>query len=409
MSFNQMGFVGQNPSQRSAIFNQNAGQVVNAAAAGTVFDFSLAAGQTCIIPEGQWISFAGPYSDLQVFDMGQQRWLAYTPLDSAPLPISSDGTNYRFSNSSGCPVGAVVTNGGTSLGATTLPTVYTPTGYWQSGSFTTQATPSLTCTPSSGSSLWNTFIGGNVSTSQTITTAGTGYTYAPKILVLPPSNQGSQPYIPATMTCVLSGFGVGAITVTNQGAGYVSAPTIVFLNQPGDTSGSGAALTCALATTTTTGVGQVTAVTINSAGNAYGAALTAVPTLAFAGTGAPASCAATALMNFSLTSAATGTVTAGTTYVGGYQYYVVGGNNTTTTIYTNPAIEKGINQPQQPIINSATTVVIGMNSTGTNFVFNGAGYQVIPPLITIQGVGTGGSITAPSVGGVSDTCLLYPI
>jgi hypothetical protein len=409
MSFNQMGFVGQNPSQRAAIFNQNAGQVVNAAAAGTVLDLSLAAGQTCIIPEGQWISFAGPYSDLQVFDMGQQRWMAYTPLDSAPLPISSDGTNYRFANSSGCPVGAVVTNGGTSLGATTLPTVYTPTGYWQSGSFTTQATPSLTCTPSSGSSLWNTFIGGNVSTSQTITTPGTGYTYAPKILVLPPSNQGSQPYIPATMTCVLSGFGVGAITVTNQGAGYVSAPTIVFLNQPGDTSGSGAALTCALANTTTTGVGQVTAVTINSSGIAYGAALTAVPTLAFAGTSAPASCAATALMNFSLTSAATGTVTAGTTYVGGYQYYVVGGNNTTTTIYTNPAIEKGINQPQQPIINSATTVVIGMNSPGTNFVFNGAGYQVIPPLITIQGVGTGGSITAPSVGGVSDTCLLYPI
>ena len=400
MGYNQMGFYGQPAAARVATFLQNAGQSVTTNVNGTVLDIGLAPGQFVLIPEGQWITMAGPYSDVQFFDQSQQRWLAFSPFDSAPLPISSDGTNYRFVNASGCPIGAVVTTAGTTLGATYPATMFTPSGFWQGGTFTAQATPALVVTANTGGSTWNTFIGGAI-TSIATTTAGTGYTVIPKIVIQPPAAQGSQPFIPATATCVLSGSGVGSITVTNQGAGYVAAPTILVINQPGDTTGSGA-----VATATLTGAGQVTAV-IN---NTLGTVQTAVPTLAFSGASAPASAAATVLMNFSLTNAATGTVTAGSGYTGGYQVMCCGGINTAATAtYTNPAIEKGICTPVQPVIYSASTSFQNMNSANTIITFGGVGYQVVPPLLAAVGITSGGYCTAPPVGGYNDSCLLYPV
>ncbi len=399
MSFMQINYLGQPVATRTAIFNQNAGQVVNATTQQTVFDFALAPGNALIIPAGEWTTMAGQYSDVQVFDNMQQRWLSLSIYDSAPTPINSDGTNYRFANTTGCPIGAVVTTAGT---AGSLPvSMYTSTGVWTGGTFTAQATPAVGWTVSAGTSTWNTFIGGAISQTIAITNGGSGYnTFPPKVLILPPANQGAQPFIPASAVCTISGGAVATVTVTNQGAGYVSAPTIVVLNAPGDLSGTGCVLTATL-----TGAGQVTAV-VNAT---LGTAQTAVITLTGTGASLPAGAACTVLMNFTVTAAGTGTVTAGSGYTNGYQLMAVGGLAAVTPTYKNPTIELGITTPVQPIIYSASTSVQNLNSANTIIVFGGYGYQAVPLVLAGVGITSGGFITAPTVGGTNDICLLYPL
>lgn len=417
MAINQLGYFGQLPANRIANFIQNIGQtgIGNplqtfgqsniAPTYGGAFELGMAPGQTVLIPEGQWITAAGSYSDVQFYDGASGMWRIYIPADSAPIPLSSDGTNWRFVNSTGCPVGAVVTNAGT---AGSLPvSKYTPTGVWTGGVFTAQASPAVTCTASAGASLWDVWIGGAISTTVTITSGGSGYQQAPRLIVVPPVNQGAQPFIPATAVCTISGGVINSVTVTNQGSGYVAAPTILVVNAGGDTTGTGGVLTPAL-----TGAGQVTAVTLNNSQLAYGAAQTAAITLTIGGTSAPASAAASPIMNFTLTNAGAGTVTAGSGYTNGYALYMGGGLSTATPIYTNPLIEKGIITPAQPVISSASTTVVGLNNAASVNTFYGWGIQATTNLVLQPVAGvltTGGAIVSPTVGGQNDISLLYPL
>ena len=399
MAFNQIAFQGMPAAARNVVFQQNTGQQAINQVYGGAVPIALAPSESCLIPAGQWITQAGPYTDVQYYDAASQMWRNIIGADVAPIPLSSDGTNYRFVNLSGCPVGAVVTTAGTTIGASAPVQMYTPTGLWQGGSFTAQTTLGLTCTASAGGSTWNTFIGGAVNTSVTITNGGTLYTYPPKVVVVPPAAQGSQPFLPASVVCGISGGAVNSVTVINQGAGYVSAPTLLILNQPGDTTGSGCVLTAAL-----TGTGQVTAVMMNTPGSVQ----TSTPTLAFAGSGLPSSAAATVLMNYSLTNAGAGTVTAGSGYTNGYTLVASTGQSTATAVYTNPAYEKGICTFQQPLITSASSTVVGLNNAASINIFYGTGFQVAPTLNPIAGViTTGGAIVGPTVGGQNDVCLQF--
>ena len=394
----QISFPGQGAALRSAVFLQNAGQQIVNQVYGGAYEIALAPGQSMLVPQGSWIGQPGQYSDIQYWDAQSQIWRSLSAIDSAPTFLTSDGTNLRYVNFTGCPVGAVITTAGTTLGATFPVTMFAPNGTWQGGYFVA-GTPALVATPSAGGSTWNTFIGGAINTTIAITAGGTGFTTAPKLVIVPPANQGAQPFIPATAVCTISGGAINAVTVTNQGAGYVSAPAILILNQPGDITGSGALLTPAL-----TGTGQVTAITQATPGTV----LTAVPTLAFSGSSVPASAAATLLMNFSLTNTAGAGVTAGSGNTNGYYMGLIGGISAAVPIYTNPAIEKGITSPVQPNIYSLSTTVVAVNNAASIFVFGGSGYQVVPSL---QGVGvtTSGFITTPGVGGNNDICLLYPM
>jgi hypothetical protein len=392
-------FAGQGAADRIASFLQNNGQQIINQCYGGAFNIGLAPGETFLIPVGEWLTQAGSYSDLQYFDQQSLMWRNFSAFDNVPMPMASDGTNFRFANLSGCPVGAVITTAGTTLGASYPVTMFAPNGSWVGGVFTAAATPALVVTPSAGASTWNTFIGGAINTTIAITGGGTGYTTAPKLVIVPPASQGSQPFIPATAVCTISGGVINAVTVTNQGAGYVAAPQVLVLNQPGDTTGAGAVLTPAL-----TGAGQLTAIIQATPGTV----LTAVPTLAFSGSAAPASAAATVIMNFSLTNTAGSGVTAGAGNTNGYTMLSIGGISTATPVYTNPAIEKGIVTPVQPNIYSLSTTVVAVNNAASIFVSGGIGFQVVPSL---QGVGvtTSGFITTPGVGGNNDVCLLYPI
>jgi hypothetical protein len=109
--------------------------------------------------------------------------------------ITSDGFTRRISNLTGCPVAAIVAGGGTNFAAATA-----------------------TITANIGGSTWQAIVGGSLSVS-TITAAGANYTLPPILhIALPPS-----PGIPATGYCTLTSGSVSSVSLTNFGAGYLTA------------------------------------------------------------------------------------------------------------------------------------------------------------------------------------------
>jgi len=339
---------------------------------------------------GQYIVNQGQYSNLQVYDASLQYWRNLQPAGNQSLiTVSADGANYRLANTTGCPIGALITNNGTGL---------------------TNGFNTVTVTPSAGGSVWNTLVGGAINSTITITNGGSGFLAAPTLVFSPPAGQGSTPYVLPTATCTISGGVINAVTVVNQGAGLVAAPTLTVVNAPGDTVGGGAVLTVnatlALsglllamwprAINTTTGAQQAAP---------YGTPLTSVPTFTFS----PASTiAATAIMNFTITGFTSTTAGVGYVAAGG----VIGGGVVSGTAGSNspgnPMLDKLlINSPVAPPITVAATT--GVPSLAGPF--QGVGYQAVP---TYSAFSTGAApstaaVQPPTVGGASDTCLIMSI
>lgn len=401
MGINQVQPFGLPPQNRSVTFQQNAGVLNQVQSYGGTSSVGLNPGETLLLPGGNLLVQAGPYSDIQYFDANSLIWRNYSPGDSSPTFIASDGTNFRLANFSGCPVGALITTAVTSA-VTTLPVaLVTPTGTWTGGVFTPQSGAALpfTLVPSAGGSTWNAFVGGSISTTITITTAGSGYTLAPLLVIVPPANQGNQPFVPATAYCTLTNGTIGSVTVLNQGAGYVSAPTVLVINAPGDTTGTGGVLTA----TTSASSGLITLITMATPGTA----LTAVPTFTItSGTYTTTGLAATILMNFSVLP--TGTAVAGAGYTVGYTLLAQSGMVQTAATYRNPAYEKNIVAQIQPSIYNASTTVV--TTTAAMIQFGGSGFQAVPSLVGIgAGMTTAGGIAAPAVGGYADVSLIYSL
>lgn len=335
---------------------------------------ALPAGATFVLPAGGQLVTPGAYTFLQYKDPVTGTWRTQGgPVRGVRL-VDSDGASWRLANLSGCAIGALITNVGS--GYTSAPTV----------------------TPSAGASTWTAIVGGAISGTVTVGTAGTGYTYPPVVVISPPPAGGIQ----ATATCVLSSDGVGTVTVTNQGAGYVSAPTVAFVRDPRDTTGVNAA-----ATTTLTGSGTITALICTN----HGTPLTSVPTLAFSG-GGGSSAAATAVMAFTATGFTVGN--GGAAY-GNAQPFgiittggVVGG---TAGAVVNPALDKAILIPRQASFSGTSEA--GGAITATGAVINDGGlFQAVPTgLVLPSGTAalpTTTAIVTITVGGVSDTSFVQP-
>ena len=353
---------------------------------------------------GQYMVTTGPYSVLQFLDPILGIWRNFAGPNTF-TPISSDGTNFRIANSTGCPVGAVITNAGSSL---------------------TNGFNTVTVTPSAGASTWNTIVGGAINTtvalsgtiagtysvppntSSTVTacTGGSGYTKPPILVFVPPAGQGSTPYILPTATCTISGGAINAVTVVNQGAGLVAAPYINVLNAPGDTTGGGAVLGVNL---TLAGSGTL----LWMGPSYYGTAVTAVPTFTFS----PASTiAATAVMNFSVTGVSV--ANAGVAYTSGSGFQIVSSGaapnssgSALSAANTNPFTSTGQLYPR-PF--AASGILSGTTLTLAQILIQdfGFGYQGVP-LLGVVTSGTAAPTTianvTATVGGVSDTSLLQPI
>lgn len=418
MGINQLGAFGIAPSPRTVFVANNGGQQQQVSLTGGSLPFTLSATRNLIIPAGNWIMQTGQYSNTQMWDQQSYMWRTLSGFDQGPYMISSDGTNYRVANTTGCVIGAVVTNRGTAN--TGVPNGFY--GYNYSGTFVqivngvtttglTTATATVSATTTGGATL-NVFIGGSINTSITVTdgtSPSTGYVSPPEVIVVPPSNQGNQPFIPATCKAVLTGSKITGITVINQGAGYVAVPTLLIVNQPTDTAG---ALGTTTFTLTLTNQNQLAAVTVANGGTTVGGIAT-VPTITMSGTTTITSAAATALMNFSIVSVALNA--AGGAYGNTQPTFTIAGNSALlpTTTNTNPAIETLlIPNPVQPVIQAFSAAGGTMTSGSTPTVlFGGWGFVTVPQanvqsLLTIPTSYATWTVTA---GGNDDTIFLYPI
>ena len=364
---------------------------------GGTNEVTLYGGQVLVLPAGTfWVS-PGVSTFLQYLDPVSNLWVVANQVAGTGRYVNSDGANWRLANLTGCPVGAIVTNSGT--GYTSAPTV----------------------TASSGSSTWTAIVGGAISTTVTVGTAGSGYTFPPNVWFSAPPQGGIQ----ATGYATISGGAVASVVVTNQGAGYTSAPTITFQAQSFDTSTSivSAAATCALIASGTAGGAQtISAVVCTSPGTAstdFGG--TAI-TLSFAG-GGGASAAATLVPCLAVRTATVGASGAG--YLNfPYAITAIGGQISATATVLNPAIGNKYFTPRLANLGTATPTTGAFTSTtlasatlstasASNAIDPGL-YQVAPATTAFGAIGPGGGTTAASfsaltMGAVFDTSYIQPI
>jgi hypothetical protein len=207
-----------------------------------------------------------------------------------------------------------------------------------------------------------------------------------------------------TAICTISGGIINAITVVDQGAGLLSLPGITVVNQMGDTTGGGAIIGWATAQTGTAGLG------VGTGGGSilamwpasYGTAVTAVPTFTFS----PASStAATAIMNFSVTSITS--TTAGVGYTGAYGVWQGGATAGASATNASARYAQIISNPVfPPIVVAATTAVTTLSAGG----FGGVNIQAVPTLAfgtqLAAGTVTTVAVMTPVVGGQNDVIKL---
>jgi hypothetical protein len=365
---------------------------------------TLFPGEVYNIPPGTWYITPGPYTFLQWLDpvtvtTGVTGLWRTKPTSATRADfVESDGSNYRLANMTGCAVGAVITSGGA--------------GYPTNGIGTANG---VTCAASSGASTWTTIVGGAVSLTVTSTTAGaspastggSGYNFPPICVIDAPPAGGMQ--ATAYVTALSAGTVVAAnVVITNQGAGYSTAPNLTFLPDPREAiSATPGPTTQALQILTLTATGQLTGLYPTN----HGTVLTGVPTLTFAGTSASTSAAtATTIMNFCVTSYAI--TSAGSTLGAGT--VVVSVSNTiaaSVNFLTNPLHNgTGVTFPRPARI--MATITGGLITTTSQVVEDaGLGIQQVPstlvqPVITSTTSVAPVTQVAPNVGGVVDTSLI---
>ena len=335
----------------------------------------LPAASSWIIPAGTWIVTPGRYTAVQWYDPVALIWRGLGSWKRF-VAVNSDGVNFRVANSTGSVLGAIMTNAGT--GYTSAPTV----------------------TASAGGSTWQALInssttGFSLSDTVTVTGAGSGYTLPPIVLISPPAPGG----IPATGVATLSTGTVSGITITNNGAGYFSAPSIRLIPNPLDPANNTGSIVTATATTALGTSGAVAALrcTYN------GTAVTALPTLSFAG-GGGASAAASVVGCFTITTVTVGT--AGVALTAPVSINSIGGFQSATAAagFKNPCVGTELLTVRTANIAGTGTTTL----TGSTIIDGGLFHTAPTPQIT-QGIVVSGSLptTAPAatfaIGGVTDT------
>lgn len=343
---------------------------------------TIAPAQCFTIGAGPHVLMSGNgYASLEMYDSQEQMWRPAEYPAQQKFVIDSDGANYRIINRTGCPVGAIITNTGSSY--TSAPTV----------------------TSSAGGSLWTAVVGGSINTSVTVTTAG-AYNYVPTITFSNPPAGG----VRAAGYVTLSGGVISSVTVTNAGAGYTTAPTITIIPDPRETAAGGGVLTV---NATLANSQKVTALKCIDPGTA---AQTSTPTLSFSG-GGGGGLAATVLMNYTVTGftvtnkgSSLGTSANFLVETGTYQ-------STATSAVTDPQLDVGISNSRMARLlgyTNSTGNVIASN-TSLTVIDAGFGFQQAPSLYIIPDLSSavvGGFVAttlAATVGGTNDTWFVQRI
>lgn len=348
-------------------------------------EVSLPTGGLYVLPAGQYAVQQGPFTFIQYFDAASQIWRNMnTPVAGGCTQlVTSDGYSVRLANLTGTCVGAIVTTGGSG---------YTNGIYTPSQQLGTAAAPKATVAAGGGTNLalLNVIVGGVINTSVTITAGGKSYTYPPILVFSQPPTGG----VPASGVCTISAGAVNAVTVTNAGAGYTVAPTITVVNDPRDTTGTGAVLTV---NATLAQSGAIAALTSSDPGAAH----TSVPAITFT----PASTtAATAIMCFTATTVTWATPNhSGNGNFGLINSTVVAGSSTTT----NPAITTGLFAPRLGYTAMSTT-----GSPTTTTIVDGGLHQIVPNAVLVansDGTINAATTTTIAQGGITDTSYVLPL
>jgi hypothetical protein len=341
---------------------------------------TLQAGQLYIIPAGTYFAAPGPYTCIQWLDAVSGLWRDINAdIGTCPGIIDSDGANFRLANLTGCPVAALITNSGSGL---------------------TNGIGTVNVVPSSGASVWQTVVGGAINATVAITAAGNSYTYPPTLLISAPKVVGG---IQATATCTVTAGAITGVSVTNQGAGYLFAPTITVINDQRDTTGNGAILTV---NPTLAASGQLTALYPTNPG----ISLSAPPTFTFS----PASSiAATPIMDFVVLGFTVSQAGAG----GGatqpfliiFAPKLVAGTRALNT--AGPIADTGIDIPRAAWVQGTTTAGGAVQISGSVIVDAGYAFQAVPDgyALTGQGIWTTAPWVVAQVGGITDTSFLHPV
>lgn len=338
---------------------------------------TLGTGSCWIVPSGRWSLKPGQYTTFQEYDpiTGVWRTPGAGSTDAFMESSFSDGTNYRLANQTGCPVAAIVTTAGSGYTAATPPT-------WTMGA---------------GGAVFKSVVGGAISTTISVVTGGSSYTYPPTVLISAPPPGG----VPATAHCTLSAGAVNAVTVDNQGAGYLTPPTVTFVNDPREANPAVATITTgngATGVTTLTGAGTVTAALCLDHGLGGQAS---VPSMTISS----GSAAATAIMCWSITAITVSTTTNGSGYaapiiIGGVDAVITG------SALTNPAIQVGLVKERFATIYASAVSGTGI-SPASVVIRDGGIYQQSPTLYTQgafpQGAGAVAATVTATMGGQTDT------
>jgi hypothetical protein len=360
-----------------------------------VIPLTLSAGSTWTPPSGQYLVALGPYTCIQWYDPISLIWRTIAnPFTPGFQVMTFDGYNMRIANLTGTCVGAYLTNGGSSY-----PNGIYPAGTAQTGSYVVATT--------TGGATFNVIVGGCISTTVTVTTAGVGYNYPPTLLFTEPPAGG----VRASGTVTVSAGALSTVTVTNQGAGYLTAPTVTIVPDPRDLVVTGSSSlatnvsTPGVLTTTLTNSGRVTAITAANVGNGYSSA----PSITITGS-AGSSAAATAVMCFTVNGI--GTVSGGsanqTAAMLWLQSAPLAASKTNAPV--NPQIEQGLFNPR--IGQASLTLSSGVGSAGV--VQDGGLHQVAAASInqlTAAAWGTAAPTSSATLGtittgGLSDTVIL---
>lgn len=367
---------------------------------------------------GQYFVELGLYSTLQVYDSNLNYWRNILVQPGQLNQVSSDGTNFRIANTTGCPVAGLIT----ALGSGGIAGFYGFNNQGQAitiqGGVTTLGNTIFTIAPTAGGSQWNSIVGGSVNTTMALSgtayanlagyyvagapsftaTGGTNYTKPPIIIFTPPPNQGAQPCILPTAVCTISAGAINAVTVTHNGSGLLGLPGVVVIPQPGDTTGAGALLGWTAGNGVDPNAGKLTAMWPMF----YGTPLSAVPTFTYSGTNSPAP-TVTAIMNFSVTSITN--TTPGVGYTSAYALFgggIVAGNSA----MGNPFYDKGLSLPVFPPL----SVVAGTGVCTLAGPFGGVNIQAVPTIALgtqlAAGTVTTVAVQTPVVGGSNDMILI---
>lgn len=343
--------------------------------------FVLNPGDTLPIPatgtNGWWVD-PGTSGVIQVLDPVTGIWRMGNRVGNGPQIVTSDGFTRRLANLTGCPIAAIVNNGGSGFSASTA-----------------QITANV------GGSTWQAIVGGALSIS-TIANAGLNYTIPPLAFIPAPPNPG----IPATASVVLTSGSVSGVSLTGFGAGYASGFSVVLLPSPNDPNfgtitnatvtfvldaAKSAAITGALCTNNGASLATLSALTLTAAGGA-GTGASIVPVIM------------QAIQSASVVAGGGGwgnvAAPAGVTTTGGV--------TTSTSANANPRFEMTDFRPRPGLINVTTSALGGLSAP----VVADPGLFVNTPTAVIQPGGTLPTTLASvalTMGGVGTSVMLQPL